>query len=148
MVPHPTPMFDQNSLPRPCKQKSKLTNNLKVQIPARLATDDAGAIFLDGCAILWTISWPKKETVNDYINNFKSHLGERLKITDVHLVFDRYFDHSIKGLTRKNRDKGASRVYQLIPSTPLPSRDVILTVTDNKVQLIKLIIDSILENPD
>ena len=48
MAPHPTSMFDQNSLPRPCKQKSKLTNNLKVEIPARLATNNAVQSSLTG----------------------------------------------------------------------------------------------------
>ena len=64
------------------------------------------------------------------------------------LIFDPYFDHSIKGLTRKDRNKGGSRVYQLTPTTPLQPRDVILTVTENKVQLINLIVENIRKNPD
>ena len=147
MAPHPTSQFNKEGLPR-SSDKYKLTNNLKVQVPARNASQNVDAIFLDGCAILWVINWPAKGNVSDFVNNFKAHVGTRLKIADVYLIFDRYFEQSIKGLTRKNRDKGGSRVYQLTLLTSLPARDVLLTVTENKVQLINIIIESILETPD
>ena len=101
MAPHPTSLFNKEGLPRPSNEKSKLTQNLRVQIPARTASRNADATFLDGCAVLWTVNWPDKGNVDDFIDNFKAHLGTRLKLADVHLIFDRYFEHSIKGLTRK-----------------------------------------------
>ena len=148
MAPQPTSMFTEEGLPRPCNNKSKLTTTLKVKIPSRHASENTDAIFLDGCAILWTINWPSKGNINNFLNNVRAYLHTRLLIADVHLIFDRYFDHSIKGLTRKCRNKGGSRVYQLTPTTPLQPRDVILTVTENKVQLINLIVENIRKNPD
>ena len=101
-------MFDEDGLLRTCKQKSKLMTTLKVEITARSATNDADAIFLDGCAILWVVSWPDKGTVEDYLNNFRRYLLKKSKIADMFLVFHRYYDESIKGLTRKYHDNGAS----------------------------------------
>ena len=147
LAPHPTSMFNEEGVLRTCKQKSKLMSTLKVEIPARLAQNGVKAIFLDGCAILWTISWPTNGTVSDYIRNLKGFLLKQSTLAEVYLVFDRYYNDSIKGLTRKNRDIGASRVYQLTADTPLPSRETVLTVTENKVQLIQLIINDFLENP-
>ena len=101
LAPHPTSMFDEEGLLRTAKQKAKLLNSLKVQTPARLSTNDVDAVFLDGCAIFWNIMWPTKGTVTDFVNNFKYYLTERLRTADVYLVFDRYYEKSIKGLTRK-----------------------------------------------
>ena len=91
---------------------------LKVEIPARSATNDANAIFLDGCEILWVVSWPDKGTVEGYLNNFWRYLLEKSKIADVFLVFDRYYDESIKCLTRKYRDYGASLIVQDLVRNP------------------------------
>ena len=44
-------------------------------------------------------------------------------------------------MTRIYRDNRARRVYQLQPEMELPARDVVLKVTENKVQLIHLIIE-------
>ena len=72
------------------------------------------------------------------------YLSEKLKNANVFFVFDRYIDNSIKGLTRSYRDTGASRIYQLHPETALPSEDIVLKVSHNKNQLIKLIINKII----
>ena len=135
-------MFDKYGLLRTCKQKSKLMTTLKVEIPARSATNNADVIFLGGCVILWVVSWPDKGTVEYYLNNFRRYLLEKSKIADMFLVFDQYYDESIKGLTRKYRDDGASQVYQLTPVTALPPQDVVL-----KVQLIQLIVQNLVRNP-
>ena len=59
---------------------------------------------------------------------------------DVCLIFDRYQDFSIKSGTRLARaGQHASRRHKLSPSTPLPPQQVVLTVTDNEVQLTELI---------
>ena len=144
LAPHPTSMFDKDGLLRPCRQKSKLMTTLKVEVSARLQANDPTAIFIDGCALLWVVSWPARGTVSDYVNNFMQYLSEKLKNANVFLVFDRYIDNSIKGLTRTYRDTGASRIYQLHPETALPSKDIVLKVSHNKDQLIKLIINKII----
>ena len=53
---------------------------------------------------------------------------DKLKIADVYLLFDRHYDGSIKGPTRFNREKVASRVYHLTLDTLMQSKDVILSV--------------------
>ncbi|KAG0723713.1 hypothetical protein GWK47_042084 [Chionoecetes opilio] len=58
---------------------------------------------------------------------------------DVYLVFDRYYEYSTKDVTRSARNTEASRVHQLKVTTELPSQKVILTVTENKKQLIDII---------
>ena len=83
------------------------------------------------------------------MNNIKRYLFEKSKIADVFLVFDdRYYDESIKGLKRKYRNNGASQVYQLTPITSLPLKDIVLKVTESKVQLIQLIVQDLVRNPE
>ena len=47
-------------------------------------------IFLDGCAVLWVIPWPKPGTVQDYLDRFRQHLSGYLHKGPVYLIFDRY----------------------------------------------------------
>ena len=61
---------------------------------------------------------------------------DKLKVTDVYLIFDWYYDDSIKDLTRFNHDTGANCVYHLTLDTPIQSNDFILKVSENKEQLI------------
>ena len=55
-------------------------------------------------------------------------------------MFDRYFEYSIKSVTRSTRSgQHASRRHRLSLSSPLPPQKVILTVTENKSQLLDLL---------
>ncbi len=75
------------------------------------------------CKTLLTDSGPTPST------NFRK--------ADVFLVFDRYYDYSIKSYTRTSRKiKKAHTGHKLRTTTPLPSQQTILTTTENKVQLI------------
>ena len=47
-------------------------------------------IFLDGCAVLWVIPWPKPGTVQDYLDRFRQHLSGYLHKGPVYPIFDRY----------------------------------------------------------
>ncbi len=60
----------------------------------------------------------------------------------------RYKEDNTKELTRKGRDKGASRVNTLRNTTCLPAQKLILTVTRNKSQLIYLICKDLTSNRD
>ena len=51
-----------------------------------------------------------------------------------------------KGLTRFNRDTGASRLYHLTLNTPIKCKDVTLKVSRNKEQLIQLIFNYLVAN--
>ena len=82
--------------------------------------------------------------MQDYLDRFRDHIQKALKKTDVYLVFDRYKADSTKASTRHGRDQGASRMYTLRSTTRLPPQKVLLTVTQNKMQLIELICKDIM----
>ena len=62
-------------------------------------------------------------------------------------MFDRYHQDSIKGHTRIVRASGVTRRFHLQLVTELPSQKVVLTVTQNKMQLTDLILQSLQEDP-
>ena len=130
---------------RLCNQKSKLLTGLKVEASARIV-GKPDAFFLDGCAIFYVVAWRSKGTIGSLVEHFRKYVIDKLKIADVYLVFGLYYDDSIKGLTKFNRDTGASRVYHLRLDTPIQSKDVILKVSENKEQLIQLIFIDLVAN--
>ncbi|KAJ4918215.1 hypothetical protein JOQ06_000075 [Pogonophryne albipinna] len=140
-------MFDDSGHMKEAKTKSTLKNALKVEVSSRHA--DVTASFLDGCAVMWVVSWPTGGgTVQDFLDNFRRHIQVHLQTSDVYLIFDRYNEGSIKESTRSDRDKGASRVYTLRPTARLPPQKVLLTVSSNKKQLIDLIVDDLVAHKD
>ena len=142
LSPVPTSMFDNNGNMRDSKTKSTLKNMIQVQHSNRThSSNQLPAVLLtDGCAVLWTVHYPSSGTVNDFVNCFVTYIVHELRKNDVHLIFDRYQDFSIKSVTRTSRaGKQVSRKHKLTLNTPLPSQKVLLTVTFNKIQLITLI---------
>ena len=123
---------------RLAKSKSTLKNNLQVEMSARLQLPP-DVIIVDGCALLWTVHWPSKGTVQNLVDEFYKYIGEKLISSDVYLVFDHYYDYSIKSTTRKERAANLAHRHQFSIATPLPAQDVTLTSTENKVQLINII---------
>ena len=64
-----------------------------------------------------------------------------------HLIFDRYPPDSTKSVTRSNRaGKNASRKHLLRLHTPLPAQKIDLSVTHNRIQLISLISQYLVEH--
>ncbi len=95
---------------------------------------------VDGSAILWILHWPNRGTVCDFVDNFTGYILAKNNTSDIYVVFDRYYDFSIKSGTRFARaGRHASRRHRLSMNAPLPPQNVVLTVTENKVQLIDLI---------
>jgi len=144
LAPMPTSMFTNTGEMRLATSKSTLKNKLKVEVMTRSTSKPANVI-IDGSAILWVVHWPAQGTVQSFIDNFVAYLTSKLKECNVYLIFDRYNDYSIKGVTRTARGKQASRRHQLSRSMMLPPQKVVLTVTYNKVQLINLIIETLRE---
>lgn len=135
----PPSMFDENGEMRITTTKSTMKRKLQVEHSSRLASSPQVTV-IDGCALLWVVQWPASGTVQDYADNFTKKIMTCLQISDVHLIFDRYYKDSVKHLTRLSRaGKDASRRHQLSLDTPLPPQKVTLTVTENKVQLIDLL---------
>ena len=134
----PPALFDENGDMR-SQAKAMLKTKLQVEVSNRL-TSPPDAIIIDGCALLWCVHWPASGNVEDYIKNFMQSLNYYLQKCCVHLIFDRYIETSTKYATRSNRaGKNASRKHVLTLATPLPTQKVILNVTHNKTQLIRLI---------
>ena len=132
LAPVPTSLFEDSGDMRLVKSKAT--------VPA------PDVIVLDGCAIMWIIHWPGEANVKTYVDAYVSYVLARLITCHVILVFDRYYDHSIKSATRKSRaGKHASRKHILTLDTPLPPQLVVLTVTENKTQLIQLLYEQIVD---
>ena len=67
----------------------------------------------------------------------------------MHLIFDRYYEYSIKSCTSQRRLSYVCQEIDLKLTTPLPSQSVLLKFTKNKVKLIGLIAEYLLNNfPD
>ena len=144
LAPVPTSMFDDDGEMKICKNKSSLKKSLKVETPIR-AAGLPEVVILDGCAILWHINWPSGAVLH-YCKAVSATVQQKLAISDVFLIFDRYYDFSIKSGTRLFRGKKASRRHLLQLSSPLPPKDAVLNVYQNKVQLIELICQTVIED--
>ena len=83
-----------------------------------------------------------------YIKNYsEGSLKCYLRKCRVHLIFDRYPPDSTKSVTRSNRaGKNASRKHLLRLHTPLPAQKIDLSVTHNRIQLISLISQYLVEH--
>ncbi len=146
LSPIPTSLFDDLGEMRICKAKSDLKNNTKVEVSARNREMDCTV--LDGSALLWTVPWPASSTtnpalVNDYIKSFNKAVERKLKTGDVYLVFDRYVEYSIKCTARRSRRPVGYKIYQLSNTSPLPAQTQVLTISENKKQLIALLVASL-----
>ena len=96
---------------------------------------------------LYPISWPASSAkVGDFVVEFRNYIEEQLQSYDVYLVFDRNREYSTKGVTRVSCRAQLSRVHQLTTVMPIPPPKVILTIPDNKPQLIGLIVDDLCSN--
>jgi hypothetical protein len=146
LAPVPTSMFLDSGEMRICKSKSDLKNKMAISSSARLSASNVAAMVLDGSAVLWVVHWPAKGIFSDFVDNFKRYLATKLVEADVYLIFDRYEEYSTKSVTRDARKCEASRVYQLSPNTPLPSQKALLTVSENKKQLMEIICISLIED--
>ena len=87
-------MFNLKGAMRPCNQKSKLLAGLKVELSARTVGKPV-TFFLDGWAIFRVVAWPNKGRIVSLVENFRKYVIDKLKIVDVYLILDRYYDNSI-----------------------------------------------------
>ena len=90
------------------------------------------------------VHWPTQGTVQYIVRNVVSYVMGNMKYADVYLIFDRYEDYSIKGVTRIAREKEASRHHQQSRSMHLQPQKVVLAVRYNKIQLVDVIVETLL----
>ena len=149
LAAYPPSMFHPDGSMRIATGKACLKNILAVETSVRV-WGQPSVIVVDVSAVLWTINWSTKGTVQTFVNEVKIWVANKLNSADVHLVFDRYYDYSTKSSTRVARagKTAASRVHKLSAKTPLPTRDAVLTCVANKVQLNHLILELIMNDQD
>ena len=83
----------------------------------------ANVTVLDGSAILCEVTRPADGFGKDYIANFKYAIGKRLRVEDVYMLFDIYYEYSTKSVTRGSRATGVSRVHHLQVNSKLPAQN-------------------------
>ena len=82
----------------------------------------------------------------DFINKFTNYVLQKVKQTDVYLVFDRYHSYSIKRMTRSKRaGTKVTRKYHLHLESILPPQHVVLKMQENKVQLLQILCEHLLQ---
>ena len=100
---------------------------------------------VDGCAVLWKIQWPSANgTVHDLVKGFHKFVYDMLKKNDVMIIFDRYYDYSIKSVTRENINViQSSKRVKITLTGPAHDKNVVLAHKDNKIQLIRILMESL-----
>ena len=139
-------MFTDSGDMRIGKNKAQLKTQLQVELSTSKAYQEIQSRVFDGSAVLWVSHWPLNGKVRDYVANFRKYIEQKLEVSDVYLVFDRYREYSTKSPTRSGRTTEASRVHKLNLDTPLHPQKVVLTVSTNKKQLIDTICNDLCEN--
>ena len=73
-------------------------------------------------------------------------LQKKLKVGNVCLIFDRYYNCSTKSVTRSGWTTRLSRVYQLLLNSNLLPQNTVLTVSEYKKQLISCVVKLLMED--
>ena len=144
LSPIPTSIFNKEGNVRFPKNKAALKNTLKAD-SSKHVQSQPNAVILAGCALLWTLHWPDQGKVQYVANLFVAQMLQWLKDSDVYLIFNRYFDYSIKSSTCQERSKAILKERKLILTTALPSQSDMLSSISNKKQLINMICDDLTE---
>ena len=130
----PSPLFTDSGELRTASAKSVLKTNTAQLLSARRAQENVDVIVIDGSAYLWISSWPASGTIQHYIEKFKYHIGQMysLHLTD----------------TKSTALGGTGMMHHLTTATILSSQKVVLTVTENKKQLINIICEELQNDKD
>ena len=99
-----------------------MKNALQVDVSNRHIHTEATVI--DGNAILWTCNWTSKRVVEDLAGVYLNYQLKHLADNDTFLVFDRYHNYSIKGVTRAKRTKNIALKHTLALKTRLPEIEI------------------------
>ena len=150
LPPVPTSMFYDNGDMRITKSKSVLKQKLQVSHLTRTSKPqvviiDGSSMLIDGSAVQWEINWPINVNVQHFVNVYINYIMKLSNEYDVYLVFDRYYEYSTKCLTRSGRtSKASSKKTQDNPNHSLTTQKI-LNCTANKVPLIDIICEQVIE---
>ncbi len=144
LSPIPTALFLDDGSMRPPSAKAKLKKCLEVEQSLR-TVPNPDIVMLDGCAILWSVHWPVSGMMKDLVQVIAKYVTTRLTVSDVYLIFDRYYTYSTKGCTRGQRMKESIKEqHHFTLQSSLPSQQVSLTITENKVQIIDILCQNLI----
>ena len=101
---------------------------------------------IDGCRMLHSsVYWPKEALVEDLVNSVELYLSKYINVADVYLIFDRYFENSIKFDTRLEQIRTYQRSHKLAIRIPLPPREICMSSKKTEENLIEIISSTLLE---
>ena len=133
----PASLFEESRVARYPKNKSVLLNKLKVEESSRCIKPDATVI--DGGGMLHKVHWSPNGIVKDLVDGIDHYVRMLMLNTDVYLIFDRYKTGSIKSDTRTARVGAFRRSHHLSLERELPPKDMVLSSSSTKENLIELI---------
>ena len=131
LSPFPTAFCNDSGEPKYITTKSTLKNKLKSSISSRNLRSDC--IIIDGNAMLHSAThWPKNSLVTNLIDGVKAYIFKLLEQCDIYLIFDRYYEFSIKSNTRNERIGAFKKHYNLSLNMPLPPKEATMTSSKTK----------------
>ena len=130
LAPIPTSVFSDNGKMCLAMTNVALKRKLQCEHSARACQQQSLEIIY-GCAVLWTIDWPSQGTVQTYFEGFLRYIINKFRSSDVYLILQYQSNSRSTGTT-----ENATRQHQLRPETPLRAQNVVLIVTQNKIQMI------------
>ena len=119
--------------------KSVIQRKLKVDVSSRTVSKPDVAVIDGGGMLHAAIYWPTEGIVKDLIDGIEKYVCSFINFADVYLVFDRYFEFSIKSDTRTERINSLLRAHTLSLEGPLPRKDTCMSSNETKEQLINII---------
>ena len=145
LAQYPPAYFDEEGKMR-STTISKLTSSLAERVLERRMHICDTKVY-DVSALLRSITWPQEGShLKIFIQAFETFVISALESGNVILVFDRYFDDSVKvchGSLRQETD-GRSRPYFVKPEMIIPPLSSFMKVTQNKKQVICLLAEALL----
>ena len=150
--PTPLSIFDETGCMVSCT-KSDFLHKLEDLLAGEKITEvQSGAVIYDGHAIIQMIPGPSTEkTFWGMAKIFTAHILSRdlsKNATQIHVVFDRYFENSVKSATRFKRSGGASRapLHHIQPDGKIPNDwKAFLLRDENKAALAKCYTDYMIQ---
>ena len=144
LSPVPMSLFKESDHARYTTSKSVLMNKIKHEVSSNVGNSEV--VVIDGGGMLHTsVHWPKEGTVACLVDGVEKFVRKYLNYSDVYLIFDRYYEKSIKSDTRCNRIGSFQRSHQLNINSDLPPKDICLTSNRTKEILNELIAKHLLE---